>query len=101
MTTKRSEQNQDESLKPSKELQLGSRKVSKQNKSNIVTLPRVFIENSCKSENMEVNNAILLKEWQKNENNGLVKPGKKFLLKTWLAKTKKKNWPIRRFVLEF
>ncbi|OLB91704.1 MAG: hypothetical protein AUH25_02050 [Thaumarchaeota archaeon 13_1_40CM_38_12] len=59
MTTKRSEQNQDESLKPSKELQLGSRKVSKQNKSNIVTLPRVFIENSCKSENMEVNMTLL------------------------------------------
>ena len=49
----------------------------------------------------ESNNAILLQQWQKNENKGLVKPGKKFLLKTWLAKTKKKNWPIRRFVLEF
>ena len=49
--------------------------------------------------NESTNNA-LLKEWIKHENNGLVKPGKKFLLKTWLAKSKLGR-PIRRFVLEF
>lgn len=53
MTNKKLEQNLE------KELQLGSRKVSKQNKSNIVTLPRVFVENSCKSKNMEVNMTML------------------------------------------
>jgi hypothetical protein len=48
-----------EGAESSKELQLGSRKVSKQNHSRIVTLPRVFLDNSCKSQNMHVSMSLL------------------------------------------
>ena len=47
----------------------------------------------------ESKNDILLKEWQKNKSK--VKVGKKFLLKTWLDKSKTSDHTIRRFVLVF
>ena len=47
----------------------------------------------------ESKNEILLKEWLKNKIK--VKKGKKFLLKTWLGKSTKSDFPMRRFVLEF
>lgn len=46
-------------------------------------------------------NSILLKEWQKAEFKKLIKVGKRFVLKTWLGKSKKSDFPMRRFVLEF
>lgn len=45
-------------------------------------------------------NALLLQLWQKAVRDGLVKKGKKFVLKTWLGLSKN-NRPIRRFELEF
>ena len=47
----------------------------------------------------ESKNDILLKEWQKNKST--IKVGRKFLLKTWLGKSTKSDFPMRRFVLEF
>jgi len=44
-------------------------------------------------------NASLLQLWQKGVKDGLVKKGKKFVLKTWLGLSKN-NRPIRRFELE-
>ena len=49
----------------------------------------------------ESKNEALLKEWQKNSRKDLVKEGKKFTLKTWLGKSTKSEYEIRRFVLEF
>ncbi len=46
-------------------------------------------------------NSILLKEWNKWTSKKSVKVGKRFVLKTWLDKSKKSNFPLRRFVLEF
>lgn len=46
-------------------------------------------------------NNILLKEWEQNARKDLLKAGKKFLLKTWLGKSKRSDHNIRRFVLEF
>jgi flavin-dependent dehydrogenase len=46
-------------------------------------------------------NTILIKEWDKWVNKKAIKIGKRFLLKTWLDRTKKTNRPLRRFVLEF
>jgi hypothetical protein len=45
-------------------------------------------------------NASLLQLWQKRVKDGLIKKGKKFVLKTWLGLSKN-NRPIRRFELEF
>ena len=47
----------------------------------------------------ESKNDILLNEWQKNK--AKIKVGKKFVLKTWLGKSTKSDFPMRRFVLEF
>jgi len=47
----------------------------------------------------ESKNGILLQEWQKHKSK--LKSGKKFLLKTWLDKSKTSNHKIRRFVLDF
>ena len=44
-------------------------------------------------------NASLLQLWQKGIKDGLIKKGKKFVLKTWLGLSKN-NRPIRRFELE-
>lgn len=49
----------------------------------------------------ESKNEALLKEWQKSARKDLLKTGKKFLLKTWLGKSTKSEYEIRRFVLEF
>lgn len=46
-------------------------------------------------------NNILQKEWQKAESKKLVKVGRKLVLKTWLGRSKKSDFPMRRFVLEF
>lgn len=46
-------------------------------------------------------NSSLQKEWQKAENKKLVKVGKRFVLKTWLGRSKRSDFPMRRFVLEF
>ena len=45
-------------------------------------------------------NASLLQLWQKGVKDGLIKKGKKFVLKTWLGLSKN-NRPIRKFELEF
>jgi hypothetical protein len=45
-------------------------------------------------------NTLLLQLWQKAVRDGLVKKGKKFVLKTWMG-ISKNNRPIRRFELEF
>lgn len=49
----------------------------------------------------ESKNEALLKEWQKNVRKDLIKAGKKFVLKTWLGKSTRSEYEIRRFVLEF
>jgi hypothetical protein len=45
-------------------------------------------------------NASLLQLWQRGIRDGLIKKGKKFVLKTWMG-ISKNNRPIRRFELEF
>lgn len=49
----------------------------------------------------ESKNEALLKAWNKNAEKDLIKAGKKFKLKTWLGKSTKSEYEIRRFVLEF
>lgn len=46
-------------------------------------------------------NNILLKEWQKAEFKKLVKVGKRLVLKTWLGKSRRSDFPMRRYALEF
>lgn len=49
----------------------------------------------------ESKNEALLKEWKKSAQKDLIKAGKKFTLKTWLGKSTRSKYDIRRFVLEF
>ena len=58
-----------------------------------------WIEKILPLKSFESKNSILLQEWQKNKSK--IKVGKKFLLKTWLGKSTKSDFPMRRFVLEF
>lgn len=50
---------------------------------------------------LESVNSILLKEWEKNARKDIITVGRKFLLKTWLGKSKRSDHTIRRFVLKF
>ena len=58
-----------------------------------------WIDANLPLKSFESKNDILLKEWQKNKSK--IKVGKKFVLKTWLGKSTKSDFPMRRFVLEF
>ncbi len=49
----------------------------------------------------ESKNEALLKQWQQNARKDLIKAGKKFRLKTWIGKSTRSEYNIRRFVLEF
>ncbi|MGH2611880.1 MAG: hypothetical protein ACRDFB_02390 [Rhabdochlamydiaceae bacterium] len=50
---------------------------------------------------LESKNEALLKAWNKNSQKDLIKVGKRFKLKTWLGKSTRSEYDIRRFVLEF
>ena len=58
-----------------------------------------WIEKILPLKSFESKNSILLREWEKNKPK--IKSGKKFLLKTWLDKSKTSDHKIRRFVLDF
>lgn len=58
-----------------------------------------WIEKILPLKSFESKNNILLREWEKNKSK--IKAGKKFLLKTWLDKSKTSDHTIRRFVLDF